>query len=232
VPQFLHPSPISGSTSRAPTKDLPMAPNEQPDPNRRALVFGLPALTLAAGFAPAHAADPIGRAVEIVGEVAVERSGAVEGLGPEGAILLDDLVRTGRSSFAALALGDATLVRLGSDVNLLIDSFLADGGGVLDIGAGPILFDRDEAAPPVDLTVRTAFGLIGVRGTKFFAGPSNDVFGIFVERGSIRVLAGGEGVRLQAGEGVDIPAQGAPPDPVRPWGAPRIEAAYRSVGIE
>lgn len=198
---------------------------------RRRLLLSLPALLLSAPITSARADDPIGRVVSIEGEVEVERDGAREGLRAEAAIMLDDLVRTGRSSFAALALGEGTVVRLGSGVSLHIDSFIVEQGGVLDIGAGPILFDRAEDAPPTAMTIRTAFGLIGVRGTRFFAGPSNHVFGIFVERGSVSVLAAGERVRLEAGEGVDIPSPGAPPGEVRSWGAPRIAAAYRSVGL-
>lgn len=197
---------------------------------RRNVLWGLSGAALVLGSTKGRAEDPIGSVREARGQVEVERGGLREDLEVDGPIMIRDRVSTGASSFAALALGAVTLVRLGGEVDLVIDSFIAEQGGVLDIGAGPILFDRPEAAPPIDMTIRTAFGLIGVRGTKFFAGPSNGVFGVFVERGRVSVLAAGERRRLEAGEGVDISSPGAAPGEVKAWGAPRIAAAYRSVG--
>ena len=45
------------------------------------------------------------------------------------------------------------------------------------------------------------FGLIAVRGTRFFAGPSNNVFGVFVESGSVVV----SGRVLQSIKGNPVP---------------------------
>jgi len=93
------------------------------------------------------------------------------------------------------------------------------------------MFDRADDLPKIKLTVRSRFGLIAVRGTKFFAGPSKGVFGIFVERGEVQVTAAGVSRSLKAGDGVDIAKPGQPPSEVKQWGKPRIEAAYASVGL-
>jgi ferric-dicitrate binding protein FerR (iron transport regulator) len=71
--------------------------------------------------------------------------------------------------------------------------------------------------------------LIAVRGTRFFAGPSNGVFGVFVERGSVTVAAAARQVLLRAGQGTDIHHPGAAPTPAAKWGRPRIDAAFGSV---
>ena len=49
------------------------------------------------------------------------------------------------------------------------------------------LLDRPDAPPSGPLSVATPFGLIAARGTKFFAGPSQGTFGVFVEHGLVTV---------------------------------------------
>jgi ferric-dicitrate binding protein FerR (iron transport regulator) len=71
--------------------------------------------------------------------------------------------------------------------------------------------------------------VLAVRGTQFFAGPSNGVFGIFVQRGTLEVSAAGATVTLSAGQGTDIRAPGAAPSQPVNWGKPRIDAAYESL---
>jgi hypothetical protein len=68
-----------------------------------------------------------------------------------------------------------------------------------------------------------------VRGTRFFAGPSGNLFGVFVARGSVVVSGGGGQVVLHAGDGTDIRYPGAAPTPPKRWGPPRIAAAMASV---
>ena len=58
---------------------------------------------------------------------------------------------------------------------------------------------------PVAVKIRSSYGLIAVRGTKFFAGPSNGVFGVFVDHGTVTVSGGGSEVVLQAGRGQTWP---------------------------
>jgi len=77
--------------------------------------------------------------------------------------------------------------------------------------------------------VRGSFGLITVRGTRIFVGPSQGVIGIFVVHGIIDVAAGGREFVLQTGEGTNIAGPGAIPTPPAVWGEPRIRAALASV---
>jgi hypothetical protein len=68
-----------------------------------------------------------------------------------------------------------------------------------------------------------------VRGTKFFAGPSNGVFGVFVDHGTVVVSGGGSEVVLQAGEGTNLSSPGSSPTAPVMWGKARIQAALDSV---
>lgn len=149
-----------------------------------------------------------------------------------GAAVLDkDYVSTSINSFADLALSE-TRILLGPQTELLIDSFIAGQGGTLELGLGRMVFDRPEGLPKIDVAVRTVFGMIGVRGTTFFCGPSRAAaFAVFVEHGAVSVEGGGVTRTVTAGQGVDFSRPGAPPSEPTNWGQARIREAYASVGL-
>ncbi|WGF87923.1 FecR family protein [Marinivivus vitaminiproducens] len=186
------------------------------------------AATSAACAWPARAETRIGTVEDAVGD-AFARQRETRQLQVSDDILLDDYVWTGSRSRARLGLDGGTRIHLGPHAQLVIDRFVAQAGGDLVLGTGALVFDRAESLPPVDMEIRSAFGLIGVRGTRFFAGPSRGVFGVFVERGTVEVQAAGIARTLRAGDGVDIPAPGAPPTNVVRWGQARIDEALASV---
>lgn len=199
--------------------------------SRRLFIAGTAVALTGIGIRATQANAVIGRAVEITGEVTRRQAERLEDL-KAGASLMDrDFVKTGRESFAALELGDDTNLLLGSETELLIDTFIAGQGGTIELGTGQMVFDRPEGLAKIDFTVRTAFGMIGVRGTKFFAGPSRGAFAVFVEHGLVEVSGGGVTRQVGPGQGVDIAAPGAVPTEVAQWGEARIREAYASVGI-
>src|SRR5690606_10048350 len=143
----------------------------------------------------------------------------------EDLLEIDDRVRTREDGFALLLLNDLTRINLGASSELTIDQFIIDQGGTITMG-GAMLFDRPSDLPPTDITILTAFGQIGVRGTRFFAGPTKGKFSVFVDHGKIVVTGGGEERVLMAGEGVEFEAVGAAPGPVVKWGEGRIVEAF------
>ncbi len=196
--------------------------------SRRRLLALAPGLMLPAS-ALAH--DFIGEAARVMGTVVARQSAESRNLTVGAGLMLKDSVETESESFATLELAGRTTVHLGSRAKLLIDQFVADAGGVLELGEGAMLLDRAEDLPKLDISIRSAFGRIAVRGTRFFAGPSRGVFGVFVARGAVEVEAAGVQRRLEAGQGIDIPEPGAPPSEVRNWGKARIDEALASVGL-
>ena len=197
--------------------------------NRRAVLLALPAgLLLPRG---ALAADFIGAAADVRGTVVARQSAGTRNLLTGAGLLLKDTVETHAQSFARLDLAGRTTVHLGSRARLFIDRFVAEAGGVLELGDGAMLFDRADDLPKIDLTIRSRFGRIAVRGTQFFAGPSKGVFGVFVARGAVTVEAAGVSRQLGAGQGVDIRAVGQPPGEVKAWGKPRIAEALANAGL-
>ena len=194
---------------------------------RRALVGGL----IGAGFAtPGFAATATAGEVESArGECYARTAATRRTLAPAAAIFIGEAVGTGPQSALGLHLGTATEVKLGPEAELRIDRFVVNAGGVLMLERGAMVYDHDPKDGPGDVTVRAPFGLVAVRGTRFFAGPSNGVFSVFVERGEVMVVGVNTAVTLTSGLGTDIPSVGAEPTTPHLWAAARIAAAMGSV---
>jgi hypothetical protein len=192
---------------------------------RRAVLAGL-ASALALPVIKAQAATQRAGEVETTHGECFARSGAARrSLAPDADVFVGDSVGTGAESSLALLLGKATTVRLGPEAQLRIDRFLMNAGGVLTLDKGAVLYDHDPKDGPDSAAVRSPFGLIAVRGTRFFAGPSNGVFGVFVERGEVFVVGASTAVTVMAGMGTNIATPGAEPTPPTVWGQQRITAA-------
>lgn len=200
--------------------------------------LGLAGTLVLAQALPARAANEIGEVIDVKGEV-MKTQNEVETRIRTGALLANnDLVATGKRSFAAMRLGSDTKIIMGENTEVLLDSFLAEQGGTIELVSGDMVFDRPEGTPKIDLTIRTTFGQIGVRGTKFFTGRSRGNFAVFVEHGLVEVKSGQTLRRVGPGEGVDIAGDaktrslfGGDMSETRKWGKGRIEEAYRSVGL-
>jgi ferric-dicitrate binding protein FerR (iron transport regulator) len=175
-------------------------------------------------------------AAESVGEVSAERgrsTGLLEGelreLKTGAEVFLTELVETGMAARLTMALGESTTVRLGERTRLTIEKRIVEHGGQLLLERGALLFDRPDSGEREDAVVRTPLAIIAARGTSFFVGPSQDVVGVFVERGTVTVRNNAGSVELTAGEGTDLTSPDVAPTPPAVWGAPRIAAAFESV---
>jgi ferric-dicitrate binding protein FerR (iron transport regulator) len=197
--------------------------------DRRSLLAAAIGAVIPAQGAQAQITEQAGSVEEIMGEAFAEARAQRRVLGPAAPLFIDDLVGTGPDSRLTLHLGRDTTLRLGQKARLTIDRLLVDAGGEITLQAGPILFNRPAGSTPAPTRIKSAYGLIAVRGTRFFAGPSADVFGVFVERGSVAVSAAGRQVLVRAGQGTNIPRPGDAPTPAAAWGAARVRAALESV---
>jgi ferric-dicitrate binding protein FerR (iron transport regulator) len=196
--------------------------------NRRWLLRnGALAVPFILALRPARAAERVGSVEEVTGQAFAELDSVRRPLDRAAPVFLSEEVATGVASRLGMRLGRDTTVRLGEQARLKIDRFLVDAGGEMTLRSGPLLFDGQPRRAGVQ--VRSPFALIAVRGTRFFAGPSNDRFGVFVVRGSVAVTSAGKQVILRQGEGTDIASPGMPPTPVKRWADERIRAALASV---
>ena len=183
--------------------------------------------SLVAWPALAQRPEPVGAVNALTGTAFAESGSERRALDRAAPVFIGDKVATEPNSRLAMLLGTDTTLRLGERTSVTIDRFLVNAGGEIVLNSGRLLFDRPTTGPAVH--IRSPYGLIAVRGTKFFAGMLQDKFAIFVERGKVDVSAARRTVTLAAGEGTDIARRGAPPSPAKAWGAPRIKLALDSV---
>jgi len=197
---------------------------------RRREVIGLVGGAVVWPFASRAAnEDKAGKVEEIQGEAFAQKDSVRRNLDREAPLFIRDQVETAAASRLCMRLGRDTTLRLGERAQLVLDRYLIDAGGEINLVSGAMLFDREKGSSPSPLQIRSPFALIAVRGTRFFSGPSNGWFGVFVERGSVSVSAAGQQVILQAGEGTNIRWLGAAPTRPARWREPRIRAALESV---
>ena len=188
------------------------------------------ALTAFSATGAAAANVPAGKVDELRGEGYAVAAAVQRSLMLASAVFVGDLVGTRAASIMSLKLGTATEVRLGPEAYLKIDRFVLDAEGVLVLQHGGILVDHDASAPKMNLLLRSPFGLIAVRGTRYFAGPSAGVFGVFVQRGVVEVVGVNTSVQVTAGLGTNIARPGAEPTTPAVWSEARVAAAMALVG--
>lgn len=183
-----------------------------------------------AGLSPVAASaqeNVAGKVDEAIGLVTAEGRDSPRPLAPQATVFVGDTVATGNASRLGMKLGRETDLRLGELARIKIDRYLVNAGGSIQLNSGPLLLDKPPKSPPV--SIRSPFGLISVRGTRVFAGPSRGVFGVFVQHGRVTVTAAGKSVTLTDGEGTDIARRGAPPTTPARWGEERVRLALASV---
>ena len=196
----------------------------RPIPRRQAIcLIGGGAFAFVTGGA--QAATGIGTVVEINGPGQVGQPDRLAQMLAGMSVFEGDLAVTGTEGRAHLGLGRSTEIHLGPVSELRLDTFIAEIGGSIYLN-GSIVFDRDDGQPPVDLEFQTDFGRIAVRGTKFFAGPSQNAYAVFVERGTVNISGGGVIKALRAGQGSDLRGRDVAPGPVGNWSEARIDDAF------
>src|SRR5688572_3163269 len=198
--------------------------------DRRDFVAGTLALAAFVAFPiQAPAAESAGRVEDAEGSSTGLLEGLIRDLEPGADVFLEEIVQTGREARLTLAFAAATRLRLGERTRVKIDKSLVEQGGELTFARGAILFDRPDSGGHGDLLVKTPFAIIAARGTTFWAGPSNDVMGVFVQSGVVTVRNRGGRVALEAGQGTDLTAPDVAPTPPKAWGEARIAAALATV---
>lgn len=197
--------------------------------HRRSLLIGLALAGVRPGLAAAMQIVEAGSVVQVTGQSTGQLRGEKRALAVGQPVFIDDMLATGSGARLAAKLGEMTRLSLGERTRVRIDKFLIDRGGELVLERGAILFDRPDQVPSGPLNVTTPFGLIAARGTKFFAGPSNGVFGVFVEHGLVTVKTRGGQVTLTNGQGTDLTSRRVAPTPPKTWGDARVAKALASV---
>jgi len=193
-------------------------------PGRREVVSAL-TLGLAAclGARPSVAARSVGEVLSVRGEVHAVRRRERYRLSRNAPLFINDVIVTGPAARLTARLGTSTHLRLGERVRLRLHQVVVEAGMDLVIESGALLIEHETAADG-PLQVRTPLGLIGVRGTRFFAGEIDDGFGVLVYEGEVTVANDQGIVLLVPGQGTMLrPA--APPEQPKVWPAAKVARA-------
>jgi hypothetical protein len=139
------------------------------------------------------------------GAVTVEGKAGVKGQKlSEGQTL-----RTGTEAAALVALDDGSRLKLNPESEVRLDHFQATTE--LSLERGAVFSEVRKQTGSRQFLVRTKAAVMGVRGTKFFAGFGKEKGGgadlwMCVNEGRVEVQSPGKKVSVGAGEGVFVPA--------------------------
>lgn len=175
------------------------------------------------------AAEAAGIVEALAGKAQAWVGGISRDLTAKAPVFVGDLVKTATDTRTTLKLGDRTTIKLGATTSLRIDRYLMDAGGEIDLGEGAMQFERTGKPASTELKFKSAYGLIAVRGTRFWAGMSRGVFGVLVGTGAVAVTGASKTVVVRAQQGTDIARPGAEPTDPRPWPGDRVTEALRTV---
>jgi hypothetical protein len=150
-----------------------------------------------------------------------------------------DEIKSGTDARVEIVFKDGTKLNIGANCHIVIDEFLFDpdnniGIAILRALQGPFRFITGHIGkiPEPQIVVQSRFGVIGVRGTDFWAGPSRGVYGVLLLDGSISVTNPmGQRILTTAGTGVNLSGNNVPPGEVTVWGVERAQEALAAVAF-
>jgi hypothetical protein len=202
----------------------------------RTMRFAWLVLLVLAGLSPAAAATAIGKVSRVQGEAVGTVEGLTRPISADDPVYLDEHVSTGANARLELTFDDRTVLTVGERATLRLDEFVyrPDANVVKVTLAGAFRFVSSPVQGVTrDMGVTTPFAVIAVRGTDFWGGPIDGVFGVVLFDGAVAVANVGVTIDLDvAGQGVNIPGPGVPPGPATVWAADRVARAVATVTFQ
>ncbi|WP_339635387.1 FecR domain-containing protein [uncultured Sneathiella sp.] len=184
-------------------------------------------------------ADDIGTVTRLKNTASVIRAGQQFNIETGFNIQEFDEIQSGEESRVEITFHDGTKLNIGSNCRIVVDKFMFDpdvgiGIAILRALQGPFRFITGQIGKARDpqIVVQTRFGVIGVRGTDFWAGPSRGQYGVLLLEGAISVTnPAGQRILTTPGTGVNLTSNGVPPSEVATWGTGRAAEALAAVAF-
>lgn len=135
-------------------------------------------------------------------------------------VFRNEMVATGAQARAGLRLADETSLVLGENAQVRLDEFIfdKDGSAAINLVTGALRFVSAAGGHPGKLIVKTPVATIGIRGTDFWAGPIDGVYGVLLLTGKVEVSNDGGSVTLDTPRtGTLITGAGIAPGDAVPW---------------
>lgn len=183
----------------------------------------------------------IGTVMEVEGAPVIRtETGRVMAAAIETPVHPGDIIATGSGGRAMILFIDDTELTLSENTELTVDNYVfnpEDASGnraVYNVLRGAFYYVSGLIAkkPDPDVTVKTLYGSIGVRGTQFWGGDIDGEYGVLVNEGQVEVTGKQGSVRLDRGQGAAI--HGAGSDLFRPkvWASEKIMRATRTIALK
>lgn len=204
---------------------------------RYAAVLGGLILALAIGPAAATVVGKVGRLQGDVSSVATGGGKVAMTVGTP--VEQDQTIETGPGARLEISFVDGTTFTVGEKSKVTVDRFVFDPGGnknALKLAVvGPFRFVSGKLSKTLgaNITVKTPFATMGIRGTDVWGGPIDERYGVFLATGIVSIASGGRTVVLsRPGSGVNVAnAKGAPPGAITQWPKEKIARALATVAF-
>jgi hypothetical protein len=209
-------------------------------PVRLSAAFAAVALWCCAFLASASAADTVGQVIRAQGTVLAVSQGEERALAPGSIVARDDTLETrGAGSRLEIRLIDGAQLALGENASLRVDDLVFNASdasrsrlSLFVLGAFRMVTGQINAAVGGEVQVSAPAASMVIRGTDFWAGPSDGVFGVLLLDGNVEVRTAGGAVTLDApGEGTSVADANLPPAAVSNWAPDRVQRALAQVAF-
>jgi len=172
----------------------------------------------------ALAQEPVAVVVGQEGSVVARGDSGLRALHMGAPLWAGDVLITHEESRVRVEFEDGGRLTLGPESEAEIAAFAPEGAGtVVELALGIVraLLGGPESG---GFEVRSRAAVAAARSTEFIVEADPDNNAVFAAEGTVAVavVATGEVVSLEAGDGIDIPLDG-PAGEVTQWGAPRVE---------
>lgn len=182
----------------------------------------------------------IGTFIEVEGAAFITHAGQKSAAAVDMPVYSGDSVETTAGSKANIVFIDDTEITLGENAALTIDQYVFDDGaatgnkGRYSFLRGAFLFTSGLMTKNdrPDVTLETAYGSIGLRGTTVWGGEIDREYGVLVQEGEVTVTTNRGRIRVPAGQGTNIRSRDSIPTLAAVWRQEKIDHATRMVALK
>lgn len=179
---------------------------------------------------------PIGEIAAIEGTAYSSRDSGRRPLRQGDPIYFKSLIETGPQSRALILFIDDSEVTIGDDASLMIDEYMFDpydaeeNLGEFTFLKGAFLWTSGMIANnnEPDVTLNTAKGSIGIRGTTVWGGTLDKGYGVFVADGAVNFSGDWGQADIKAGSGVFIGSD-LKAGETKPWANETVQTALKTI---
>lgn len=204
------------------------------------LVLAAALLTAFTARVSAAADLPIGAVTRIEGSASWLSGRTPQPLAVGAPVFTNQKVSTGAASRLELTFDDGTKLTLGENAAMTLDAFVYDPAGTGGrlaadvVGAFRFVSGRISKQAESEVAVATPFATVGIRGTDFWGGPIDGLFGaVFLIEGAVTVSnAAGTQSLETPGQGTNIATEGEAPGAVTLWPQDKVARALATVAFQ